>query len=78
MGHFLFHIKEYTCALRNGTCSENIVLRSGIHDEDDTLLLHDDALLPHWKEFATALYKFIEIPRLLTMLVSTTRNCHLQ
>ena len=47
-------IKERTCELRSGTCSEDICL-GGFDEGDDTVLLHDDALLPHWQEFANAL-----------------------
>lgn len=51
---FLEGIKSSTHALRNGTC-DNIEL-GGVTDEgDDTVLLYDDSLLPHWKEFANAL-----------------------
>ena len=50
---FLKLIKERTCELRTGTCSEDIYL--GGFDDDDILLLHDDALLPHWQDFANAL-----------------------
>ena len=63
MEAFLKAIKNKTCDLRSGTCSEFILL-GGVDDEgDDIVLLHDDALLPHWKEFATALellYRFPE------------------
>ena len=51
---FLKRIKKYTCALRRGACGEDIGL-GGFDEGDDTVLLHDDALLPHWKEFANAL-----------------------
>ena len=60
MTRFLREIKDCTCQLRSGTCRENIYLGSGFGANDfvganDSVLLHDDALLPHWEEFANAL-----------------------
>jgi hypothetical protein len=60
MEHFLVEIKDYTCELRSGACCEDIYL-GGLDGFDfdvngNTLeLLHDDALLPHWQEFANAM-----------------------
>ena len=54
MERFLWRIKDYTCELRSGACGESICL-GGFDGGDDTVLLHDDALLPHWQEFANAL-----------------------
>lgn len=48
-------IKRFTCELRSGACSEDIYLGGGFDEDDDTLLLHDGVLLPHWQEFANAL-----------------------
>ena len=48
MKRFLRTIKEITCELRRGACSGHIYLG------DSRVLLHDDALLPHWQEFANA------------------------
>ena len=58
MGDILRDIKEITCELRSGACRQDNVLSSGIIDEEEdevTVLRHDDALLPHWQEFANAL-----------------------
>ena len=49
---FLREIKAKTCALRSGLCSHNDIDLGGAND---MVLRHNDALLPHWKEFATAL-----------------------
>ena len=54
MEEFLEGIKSSTHTLRIGAC-DNIEL-GGVTDEgDDTVLLYDDSLLPHWREFANAL-----------------------
>jgi len=50
---FLDAIKSYTCQLRSGKCTD-ISLRFG-NVSDDTLLQHDDILLPRWRELANAL-----------------------
>jgi len=50
---FLNYIKEYTCQLRSGK-ADYIHLSFG-DESDDTLLQHDDILLPHWRELANAL-----------------------
>ena len=52
---FLTKIKAFTSALRSGTCDEDIYLGSGANNPNNTFLGHDDALLPHWQEFANAL-----------------------
>ena len=54
MTKFLIMIKHVTCELRNGTCRENVYLGSSF-GPNDSVLLHDDALLPHWREFVNAL-----------------------
>ena len=54
MNKFLKAIKATACELRSGTCPEEF-FPSGFDMADDTVLLHDDALLPHWNEFANAL-----------------------
>ena len=54
---FLDSIKEATCKLRSGRGMRNeewIIV--GNDDSDATaLLLHDDALIPHWKELINAM-----------------------
>ena len=72
---FLRTIKVYTCELRRGACSEDIRL-GGRSGANDPVLLHDDALLPHWREFANALH-YARIVKLLFDLPSTACNSHL-
>ena len=52
MEEFLDVTKSYTCDLRNGGAS-NTDIDLG-ENEGSTLILHDDMLLPHWREFANA------------------------
>ena len=52
IGNFLGHIKEQTSRLRRGEEVTDISLG---FDDDTYVLLHDDALLPHWTELANAL-----------------------
>ena len=54
MEKFMKHIKMYTCKLRNGDGDMSIYLGEDFINYD-RVLLHDDVLLPHWKEFANAL-----------------------
>ena len=55
MEDFLAQIKQDTCDLRAGeTHSFDSWISFGDSDSD-IVLLHDDLLLPHWKEFANAL-----------------------
>ena len=53
---FVNNIKEYTCQLRSGECTD-ISLRFG-NVSDDTLLQHHDILLPRWRELANALHLY--------------------
>ena len=61
MEDFLAHIKQATCDLRNGVLNnERIILGDSGDEEFETTLLHDDLLLPHWKELANALQLYQE------------------
>ena len=57
MEYLLKQMKDRAIELRSGRNIQNdIFLNGGIDDDnDETILLHDDILLPHWKEFANAL-----------------------
>ena len=49
-------IRNKTCRMRNGECIQYITLgEESPEDAAGTLLQYDDVLLPHWKEFITAL-----------------------
>ena len=52
MEYFLRDIKEKTCLLRSGNVIEDDIIYLG---GCESLLLHDNKLLPHWEEFANAL-----------------------
>ena len=73
MEYLLKQLKDNTIKLRNGRCADhfphntqNICLSGGFDDVNDhTILLHDDLLLPHWKEFAIALQLYHNSSRLL-------------
>ena len=54
MGYLLDKIKEATCELRSGRDIHNEWITVGNNDID-IVLLHDDLLLPHWKELANAM-----------------------
>ena len=53
MNYFIQKIQQTTSDLRNNEDGNNYILLG--NSEDDTVLLHDDILLPHWKEIANAL-----------------------
>jgi len=57
---FLDAIKSYTHQLRSGKL-DHIHLSFGDED-DDTVLHHDDALLPRWREFANAIQLGLCVP----------------
>ena len=63
MERFLGCIKRYTCKLRNdgvdNTYARNAYISLG-DPGGDIVLLHDDALLPHWKELANAMQLYQE------------------
>ena len=59
MEQFLNKIKEVTCQLRNSGVNDNKWIFLG-DEEFETTLLHDDLLLPHWKELANALQLYQE------------------
>ena len=72
MDYLIWQLKDNTIKLRNGRCdhfphnTQNICLSGGFDDVNDhTILLHDDLLLPHWKEFAIALQLYHNSSRLL-------------
>ena len=72
MEYLIWQLKDNTIKLRNGRCdhfphnTQNICLSGGFDDVNDhTILLHDDLLLPHWKEFAIALQLYHNSSRLL-------------
>ena len=52
--NLLSDFKDCTCALRSGELCPDIDLQFG-RESDDTLLQHDDILLPRWRELANAL-----------------------
>jgi hypothetical protein len=63
MGYLLTQIKETTCGLRaKETHSFDSWISLGEDNEDlsDTALLHDDLLLPHWKELVNAMQLYQE------------------
>ena len=55
MGYLLDKIKEATCELRSGSDMHNDWITVGNDDSDTTVLLHEDVLIPHWKELANAM-----------------------
>ena len=61
----LEQLEDSTIALRSGECYD--ILLSGDSEDDETILLHDDILLPHWKEFANALQLNQNSSRLLSI-----------
>ena len=68
----LKQMKDMTIELRSGkdNVQRHILLSGGFDDEDDeTILLHDDILLPHWKEFANALALYQNSRGLLTFFI---------
>ena len=50
---FLDDIKMYTCKLRKGNLDDHEIHLHGV--VGPSIIMHDDVLLPHWKEFADAL-----------------------
>jgi len=54
---WLAKMKEYTHQLRKGDPIETLKISNGGLNTN-ILLLHDDILLPHWKEFADALKQY--------------------
>ena len=58
--YFLDIIKGATCELRSGRDMRNEWIIVGTDDSDATTLLHDDLLLPHWKELANAMQLYQE------------------
>ena len=73
----LRQLKGGTIVLRSGKHNiqqQHIELSGGFEDEDDeTILLHDDLLLPHWMEIANALQLYHNSSRLLNLSI-----CNLQ
>ena len=57
MKQFLRQIKQVTCALRNDKVDDKDI---SVGEDSDILLLHDDLLLPHWKELANAMQLYQE------------------
>lgn len=56
MDELVTNIRNTSTFSRNGECTGDVSLGVASPDNDvGTLLQHDDVLLPHWKEFATAL-----------------------
>ncbi|KAL7537176.1 hypothetical protein ACHAXR_007645 [Thalassiosira sp. AJA248-18] len=60
MDFFLQEIKGNTCELRHGKYGQYICFSGGNDHEDErtSVLLHDDIILPHWREFADALQMY--------------------
>ena len=57
MEGFLRQIKQVTCDLRNDGIDHGIFFGDA---DNETALLYDDLLLPHWEEFANALQLYQE------------------
>ena len=75
MGYLLEQLEGRTAELRSGRNIQNSILLSGgfEDDNDNTVLLHDDILLPHWEELANALQLYHNSSRLLHLSI-----CHVQ
>ena len=69
----LEQMKDRTIMLRRKkhNIQQHIVLNGGRFDDEgeETILLHDDLLLPHWKEFANALQLYHNSSRLLNLSI---------
>ena len=62
MNWFLGQLRDITCKLRQGEPIGRLVLGDDDDDDDDEdnerypmVVLHDDLLIPHWKELADAI-----------------------
>jgi len=72
MEYFLKQMKGRTIELRSGKSNirQHIGLSGGFEDDnEDTVLLHDDILLPHWEEIANALQLYHNSSRLLHLSI---------
>ena len=55
---FLDDLKRATCALRKDGIDNNLICLGD--KESETALIHDDVLIPHWKELANAMQLYQE------------------